>query len=582
MVPPSMTHHLHYLACRNQKDYLGLEDSLHRYFDYSAGSLDGKAKAKAAGAGGAGPSGAAGSGHGAGRSQAAVLAVGTSNIMLGHQLAGLQALVETIRIAQQNNDGVTLLQALAYLCHAVDASSFACGDGAGGDSLLGGSSSLASAGGAVAELRAIGKSRLLALLARATARAEELTQPQLAAFGRLAIAKLCMRHMWQVPASSHRRAEDGISPLTVRQLIHAPWHRSTEGDPTGRGAVTPSLEASLAELKGSAHLLNGAAWDIYGSAPLSRLAGLLHRHGYADVASTDDCGLATAQLAMHTAAHEGIQEALLLLERECGDAGGAGAQSLHWQRVNRALRLQRESSRGEFVTASTSASALASLSSPLSSGDPEAHVSAGVLYLEALLASDQLEEALSLGAALFASCHRFALETCAARVLLCMAKAHLRAGAPVSAMPYAVGCLALSRSLHLELMACDVTVTLAETWLAMGTANASHALNMVEGVMPLVLGHGPLALRGSAHLLSAKCILSSWSHAQLLEDPDVALDCLADAMDCFTKAQMVAAAKETCYLEAMVFNVLGWTEERDQASAAFLQWCAQEALSAVV
>ncbi|KAH6554586.1 hypothetical protein KP509_1Z323000 [Ceratopteris richardii] len=98
-------HYSRYLNCLSNADYPAAMDSLHRYFDYSAG----KGALNGGGSGGAST----------GRFQAGLLALGSMHARFGHITQALHSLNEAVGIAQQNNDDACLAHALAALCHLI-------------------------------------------------------------------------------------------------------------------------------------------------------------------------------------------------------------------------------------------------------------------------------------------------------------------------------------------------------------------------------------------------------------------------------------------------------------------------------
>ena len=173
-------HYLRYLNRLQQSDYPAAMDDLHRYFDYSAGM-------------GGMSSGRASCDLIVGRFQAGLLSLGSMHAHFGHVDQAMQALNETVRIAQQYNDDTCLAHALAALCHMLF-------------DVRAGNESFAK--GEIAGLRDVGtgpslriQQQLLLFLRRCLQRALELKVPQLVAFSRLALAKFDLKHVRRFSSS---------------------------------------------------------------------------------------------------------------------------------------------------------------------------------------------------------------------------------------------------------------------------------------------------------------------------------------------------------------------------------------------
>lgn len=68
--------------------------------------------------------------------------------------------------------------------------------------------------------------------------------------------------------------------------------------------------------------------------------------------------------------------------------------------------------------------------------------------------------------------------------------------------------------------AADAAVVLAGVWLALGPCHAPHAASQLQSVLPLVLGHGDLALQARAQHTLANCLLASATAQELAQNPD--------------------------------------------------------------
>lgn len=83
-----------------------------------------------------------------------------------------------------------------------------------------------------------------------------------------------------------------------------------------------------------------------------------------------------------------------------------------------------------------------------------------------------------------------------------------RSGNAVLGLPYALASLSFCQSFNLDLLKASATLTLAELWLSLGSNHAKRALSLIQGALPMILGHGGLELRARAYIAEAKCYLS--------------------------------------------------------------------------
>ena len=86
------------------------------------------------------------------------------------------------------------------------------------------------------------------------------------------------------------------------------------------------------------------------------------------------------------------------------------------------------------------------------------------------------------------------------------AQIYLQADSPAVALPYVLSSLTESENYRLDNLHAAATVMLGELHLAMGFPH--KALQALEGIMPHILQHCPLALHAQTFLLQAKCALA--------------------------------------------------------------------------
>lgn len=590
-------HYLRYLNCLSNGDYPAAIDSLHRYFDYSAGkgalSITGTS-----------------SGATTGRFQAGLLALGSMHARFGHTSQALQALNEAVGIAQQNNDDSCLTHALAALCHLVSEV------GVPGDAIPSGSSlpGLDAGNGPSLDVQ----EQLLLLLKCCLRRAVELRLPYLVAFSRLVLAKFNLKFVRRSPLLSGLRTSGQLvtSPLDVYKTLKlSPYLLSSVttssvplvsgtstnvgvgglqrpgatvsglannqglgmpgsmGNAGGGGSVLTArggpILGSILQLAGTAHLLRAASWELYGSAPMARVSALIHATCYRDVASADDMSLAYVKLAQYLATHKSYDEAFAAL-----DISSTKFPLIAKSRI-RAARLQliqeRALHRGEIKVAQAACNMLAALSSPVQGVDVELKIDVTQRHARTLLAAGQFSEAASVAHSLFDMCYKSNMQLESIIALLLLADIHKKAESIVSGLPYALASLTLSKSFNLDLLHAAAMVTLAELWLGLGPSHAERALALLYQCMTLVLGHGGRELRGRTYLAVARCHLCNPSYS-VRADPEAVCEPLQAAAEEFEALQDNEQASEVFYLQAMVFHELGAREEREHAAALFQKY----------
>ena len=84
-----------------------------------------------------------------------------------------------------------------------------------------------------------------------------------------------------------------------------------------------------------------------------------------------------------------------------------------------------------------------------------------------------------------------------------------KSGNAVLGLPYALASLSFCQSFNLDLLKASATLTLAELWLSLGSNHVERASILVQGALPMILGHGGLELHARAYIAEAKCYLSN-------------------------------------------------------------------------
>ncbi|GBG64458.1 hypothetical protein CBR_g44342 [Chara braunii] len=591
------------------------------------------------GAAGGGPGGGQGPGGGplsindtsVGRFQAALLSLGSMHVQFGHVREALQALNETVRIAQQNNDDVCLAHALGSLCHLL---SNAVGLPDVSGAVGGGGRGIESSPRMQIQEQQQQELLVFQLLKQCLRRAQELRLPHLVAFSRLALAKFHMTHVHRLPPIGSQRpaASGGLGSypidvckylrlsalhydvLGVSALMPAPAGPGVGlrglhmpgGDMYGRpppigpmnvpgapGGVSTSAAASamaaaaaaaagsggrlgpvagsVAKLAGTAHLLRAASWEIYGSASSARASALIHAYCYGDVASADDSCLAYVKLASQLAAHKGFAVAMASIRV---------AMRRFPLPANRRLRVMQLSlihdqalNRGEMKLAEVASAQLNAVASPVDGVDMELKIEAGIRRARTLLATERIDQAAEVAYELFSRCYQTGLQIECPKVLLLFAEIYKAAGNAVVGLFYALACISQCQSFNMDVVWAAATVVLAELWLMLGASHAPQALSHLYKVLPIVLGHGGLELCGRTHLLIFKCQSHILTKDRVSSSPESLLGPLASAVKEFEAVEAYSLAAEAYYFQAVVFNDLNKMSERDEAAKNF-QRCA--------
>eukprot|EP00897_Mesotaenium_endlicherianum_P008363 jgi/Mesen1/7555/ME000392S06815 len=592
-------HHLRYLNALHHGDYPAAMDSLHRYFDYSAGQ-------EAAGGD---------SESNMGWLQTGLLTLGSMHARFGHFSQALQALNETIRIAQQNNDVTCLSHALAAFCHVAASDPPAVAP------------TLEQEPGGIASTIA-SKEQLLSLLRQCLRVAADLKLPYLAGLSCMALAKFLLDNLQRPSTPGGLKLADDLpsSPIHFHQFVQAAiahldaaaaaprpvapaggasasqasLRASGGASGTGQNTVSTSgstfsqrmgrggapgaprqapLPHAVSRLAGSARLLRASGWELHGSAPMARITTLLHATCHRESASADDMCTSYAKLASHAAAHQGYEAGWATLNVAAKKYPLAANRKL--REVQLALIHDHALNRGELHLAQAACRELSALASPVPGQDLALKIDIGIRLAHTLVASRDIPQALEEAKRLFAACYRHGLLLEHARLLLLFADVHRKAGSAAEGLPYALSCITICKQASFGLLRAAATITLAELLLASSRRRAARALSLLYQELPQILGHGGLLLCGRAHLVTAQCRLScleadeeergEGAKGTLQGRAETVLGPLENAADCFQKLQAWELAADAFHTRAMVLNTIGRHEERNKAAEAFLR-----------
>ncbi|KAJ4804320.1 Anaphase-promoting complex subunit 5 [Rhynchospora pubera] len=583
--------YLQYLNALSHDDFASAADSLHRYFDYSAGK-DGLFNRMSPQV----PQ----SVIILGRYEAALLCLGTLHSRFGHSKTALDALTEAVCFSQRNNDDACLTYTLAAICNLF----FETGTSRHSIGIIESPHSVGTSTGMGTPSST--QQLLLVLLKRSLKRADSLKLTSLSAHNRLTLAKFDLKHVKRPLVSFGPKAStnlktcpidvcrelrlsgrvltdfgsDNISLLNDSGTFSTSWlknlatvnnknmwsiHRNDYD--VFNWYIQPSpIPASVLQLAGSSYLLRSTSWEHYGSAPLVRVNALVYATCFADVASSSESSLAYVKLIQHLAVFKGHSEAfsaLKLAEEKSSSTSKFQIRLLRLQMLHdRALH------RGHLKLAQKLCDDLGDLASSGNGVDMDFKTEASLRQARTLLSSNQFGQAEAVASNLFCSCYKYNMQVENATVLLLLAEIHKKSGNVMLGLPYALASLSFCKAFNLDLLEACATLTIAEIWLALGPGHAKRASYLVHKSLPMILGHGGLELCARANIALAKCYLSDPTFS-IITDPSCVLDPLSQAAEELQILEYHEMAAEAFYLIAMVYNHLGMVDEREEAAASF-------------
>ncbi|KAJ3674479.1 hypothetical protein LUZ60_005095 [Juncus effusus] len=589
------TQYLQYLNALHHDDFALAVDSLHHYFDHSAGQggLFSSTSSQTPNS----------TGIILGRYEAALLCLGTLHSRFGHSQAALDALTEAICFSQTNNDDSCLAYTLSAMCSLLSQT----GMNQHWHRSIGSIGSLYSLG-AGAGTPSSTQQLLLVLLKRSLKRAEGLKLSSLLAFDRLALAKFDLKHVKMPLLSFGPKASTNLKtcPIDVCKELRLSTRVLTEfGSDVSlsndNGAFSTSwlknlksstnntnnndnnilnlsindfdifnfhsqpspVPASVLQLVGSSYLLRSTAWEHYGSAPLVRANALVYATCFA---SSLDLSLAYVKLIQHLAVFKGYSEAfnaLRLAEEKFSSISKPQIRLLRLQLLHdRALH------RGQVKLAQQICDEFRVLASSGNGIDLDLKTEAGIRHARTLLASKQFTEAEAMANSLFCTCYKNNMQVENATILLLLSEIHKKSGNVMLGLPYALAALSFCKAFNLDLLEACATLAVAELWLTLGPVHTRRAVDLVHRSLPWILGHGGLELRARGNLAVAKGHLADPAF-DVSRDSSVVLDPLTQAAEELQILEYHEMAAEAYYLIAMVYNSLGQVEEREETSAYF-------------
>ncbi|KMZ75269.1 Anaphase-promoting complex subunit [Zostera marina] len=580
--------YLQYLKSLYHEDYLPAVDNLHCYFDCSAG-MDGLF---------IGSPTLYTPSLNLGKYESALLCLGTMHCHFGHSKQALEALTEAVRISHLNNDDSCLAYTLTTICNLMSEIGISSSIG-----VIGSPYTLGTDAGMGMPLTI--QQHLLVLLKKSQKRAEELKLTCLVGFNRLALAKFELKNVKRPLLSFGPKAPTTLrtSPVSVCKelrlssylfsefetdrmsfqpdngtfstswLKNLPEFRDSsvcahalgrnDFDAFNFGAQPNPIPGSVLQLAGASHLLRATSWELLGSAPLARISTLTYLCCFADASSSEDLSLSYAKLIQHLAVFNGHKEAFNVLK-------SAEERFLPVSKSRIQLQLVHEHAlhRGRLKYSQEVCDEFSVLCSSIAGVDLEHKTEASLRHARTLLAANQFNQAADVAHSLFCTCYKYNLHVENASVLLLLAEIHKKSRNAVLGLPYALASLSFCHSFNLDLLEASATLTIAELWLAIGSSHAKRALSLVNRKFAIILGHGGLELCARANIVVTKCYLFDPSFS-VCEDPDIVLTSLTQATEDLEILEYHEMAAEAFYLLAMVYDMLGQVEEREEAAFSF-------------
>ncbi|KAL3502522.1 hypothetical protein ACH5RR_036971 [Cinchona calisaya] len=580
-------HFLRYLNSLHHDDYPVALENLHRYFDYSAGTEGFDFVPPSSGC------------SSFGRYEVALLCLGMMHFHFGHPKQALEVLTEAVRVSQQHSDDACLAYTLAAICNLL--------------SEVGISSTTGIIGSACSPVVNMQTSlsiqqQLFVLLRRSLKRAESLKLKRLVASNHLAMAKFELTHVQrplsyfgpkgtmkvrtcpvnvckELRSSSRLIHEfsDESSIMTTDGVFCTAWLKNlkkpigslifSQENESRRNldafqycAQPNSVPGSVVQLLATSALVHATAWETYGSASLARINALVFAACFADSSSSADAALAYAKLIQHLAVFKGHKEAFAALK--LAEEKFLCVSKSRILLVKLQLLHERALHRGDLKFSQRICNEFGVLASSVSGVDMELKTEASLRHARTLLAANQFNQAAAVANSLFCMCYKYNMQVENATILLLLAEIHKRSGNAVLGIPYALASLSFCQSFNLDLLKASATLTLTDLWLSLGSNHAKRALALLHSAFPMILGHGGLELSARAYITETKCYLADPGFS-VSEDPELVLEPLKRASEALELLEYHELAGEAFYLMAIIYDKLGYLEEREEAAASF-------------
>ncbi|XP_072015679.1 anaphase-promoting complex subunit 5-like isoform X2 [Amphiura filiformis] len=160
-----------------------------------------------------------------------------------------------------------------------------------------------------------------------------------------------------------------------------------------------------------------------------------------------------------------------------------------------------------------------------------------------------------------------------ARALMLLAEVQCESSNHMTAIPHLFECLALCHKHHLTYLAAMATAHVAHIQLILKMPH--HGMSLLKKIMPVILANGSVQDKSRVQLLLAKCQLACHTSKQDPEGRKTALlsavQMLSQAAEGFHTVETEYRVKDVMYLQAHIYQELGYTSERNKCAMHFRQ-----------
>lgn len=536
------------------------------------------------------------------RLQYAALNLSATHARLGQIKAAMLALGEAMLSAQQAADNTCLVHALAVLCQIME------GATPGSMELQG--QPMPGTSPAESHIAELGT-----LLRRCLHRAEELGMPHLSGYARLALARHAMLHPSAPPRDEGLGSQEiaagarpGFAPAppsaaaselaaAVRYLDHMSLAASLAAavpmpPPSSSGMASLRILKGLwelfsatpatfgpgmmgSQLSGAAEvlrqaraasLLRGAGWQVFGSRRLAQAHAAAYLESGREGATATDTSTALAQLVISVAERHGFEAADSVLEAAKGRFKSS-AQGVPLHAASLAMAHLRAMHNGAVHAALSVASKMIALASPDDSTSIGFRIDGEEAAARALLAGGHYAQAEKAARTVFAIADGACFPVAALRALVLLARIHYESGSWATALPYATSALQQYRGMHADMLGAEAALVMAGIWRRMGSEHLPKAREEIEAMLPLVLAHGGLDLRGRVRVALVEVGMEeARSKADVAAQSEELLGLLQEALVDFVKLEDWRQAAHAHHLRALIYDAVGDGANREKAA----------------
>lgn len=333
---------------------------------------------------------------------------------------------------------------------------------------------------------------------------------------------------------------------------------------------------SMSNILGSCLLLKSSIWGIYGNSSLSNLAIQLQLNYYNKNISKNNQHCGICKLAKQHAMYGNYRYSLALLNNAMSKSKNSG-QYEKWQKCKLEIMFQRAIFRQEWFNAKFINASLVAMEND----DCECKGDIYMRRAKFLRECHQEKEA-------YDNLYKLTNKSDGSSPnnlrsfsnLLSIGEIFIESTTNISAVPNLLACLTLSEHYHFHSLYIHSSARVAQVLLHFNMYHKS--LQIMDSILPEVLAHENLWLQSLCLLIEAKCLMSEISNNIFNEDNnEVILDSkkkiklfdilslLERALNGFKKLESLSEIQEVLYLQAMIFNELGFKQERDQRAKEF-------------